>query len=152
MNFGFLDIIPDYFGKTANFVNTIPSTNFVNTIPFNFGLPQLPKSKAVQSPQPNVINETKIQTFDTGNFQDFTFRAPLQSVLIAPIVEPVSVIPTPQYVAPVVPPIVQAPQAVPQTVWQPFYVPQTPQPIPTPSAPVIQNVQIVQPYQNCTIQ
>ena len=138
MNFDFLNVIPDYFGQTANLINSIP---------FDFGMPQLPKAIPI-IPPPNIINETKIQTFDTGNFQDFEFRAPVQSVLIAPPVETVSVIPVQPFIPPIITPIVQAPQAVPSPVWQPFYVPQIIQTIPTPSAPVIQNVQIVQPSQN----
>ena len=133
MNFGFFNEIPNYFGQTIDLVNTVP-----------FDFQQLPKYTPI-IPPPNIINETlKVQKFDTGNFQDFEFRAPLQSVLIPPTVAPPiieSVIPTPPIVEQVIPPIVQSAQPVPPA-WQPFYVPQIIQQIPQPSAPTV--IQIIQ--------
>ena len=141
MNFGFFNEIPNYFGQTIDLIKTVP-----------FDFQQLPKYTPI-IPPPNVINEApKVQIFDTGNFQDFEFRAPVQSVLIAPppIIE--SVIPAPPIVEQVIPPIVQPPQAVPPFERQPFYVPQIIQQVLQPSAPtviqIIQPVQPVQPVQN----
>ena len=141
MNFGFFNEIPNYFGQTIDLVKTVP-----------FDFQQLPKYTPI-IPPPNIINETpKVQRFDTGNFQDFEFRAPLQSVLIPPTVAPPiieSVIPTPPIVEQVIPPIVQSAQPVPPA-WQPFYVPQIIQQIPQPSAPTVIQIiqQPVQPAQN----